>query len=108
MTHSTAAALRRSICAFIFAPVSVGSDVVGLVLDAGPAGPRSGRARAGGSADCLSGGRVLVVAEVELVDVGVGAVGVEVDAGFDAGVEDKGVLVKLHESRGEDRAHERS
>src|SRR3954454_19640947 len=55
----------------------------------------------------LRGRGVLVVAEVELVELGVGAVGGEIDAGLAAAVEDEGVLVELHEARREDRAHER-
>jgi hypothetical protein len=50
---------------------------------------------------------VLVVAEVEPVEVGVGAVGVEVDAGPYAAVEDEPVLVERDKARGEDGAHER-
>src|SRR5215218_6339674 len=71
-----------------------------------PARAPSGRGPAG-RAWLLRGRRVLVVAEVELVEVGVGALGVEVDAGLDAAVEDEGVLVELDQPRGEDRAHER-
>src|SRR2546430_1943779 len=52
------------------------------------------------------GRRLLVGAEVELVGLGVGAVSVEVDAGFNAAVEDEGVLVELHQPWREDRSHE--
>src|SRR3954451_46577 len=55
----------------------------------------------------LRGRPVLVVAEVELVELGVGAVGGEIDAGLAAAVEDERVLVELDEERREDRAHER-
>src|SRR3954451_7428834 len=55
----------------------------------------------------LPGRGVLVVAEVELVELGVGAVGGEIGAGLAAAVEDEGVLVELDEARREDRAHER-
>src|SRR4051794_22353640 len=62
-------------------------------------------ARTGGQAWLLRGG-ALVVAEIEIVEVGGGAVRAEVDAGFDASVGDEGVLVERDQSRGEDGPHE--
>ena len=55
----------------------------------------------------LRGRRVSLLTEIELGEVAVGAVRVEVDAGFDAAIEHERVLVELDEARREHRAHER-
>src|SRR4051794_11352318 len=65
-------------------------------LGRGPAGWRRLRGRC-----------VLVVAEVKLVELGVGAMGFEVDAGLATAVEHERVFVELDEAGREDRAHER-